>query len=222
MTEKSKNIFEKVMTARLEFLQSNPTKSGYNKFQNFKYFELVDIVPVATKICCKLGLYTHINISDGKAVMTVVNMENSQEKLEFKIDAPMVRENDFNKMLQDIGRAETYLRRYLYMLFLDITENDTVDAADQNQQRGSNFKTANQYKSKPQSRQKKEQHFQTANNVILEKSAARIMAENIIKSLDEPTLLKAKMELAEMSKDMSKEECMQVLKELEVLLNDNS
>lgn len=216
MTEKTKNIFEKVMTARLEFLQSNPTKSGYNKFQNFKYFELVDIVPVATNICCKLGLYTHINITDGKAVMTVVNMENSIEKLEFKIDAPMVRENDFNKMLQDVGRAETYIRRYLYMLFLDIVENDLVDGADQ---KSNDFKTAKQYKSKPKTRQKKEKNFQNANNIITEKSAARVTAENIIRGLKNPTILAAKMELAEIRKDMSKEECMQVLKELEVLLN---
>ena len=224
MTEKSKNIFEKVMTARLEFLQSNPTKTGYNKFQNFKYFELVDIVPVATNICCKLGLYTHISITDGKAVMTVVNMDNIKEQLEFKIDAPMVRENDFNKMLQDVGRAETYLRRYLYMLFLDITENDLVDGADQNQQRGTNFKTVNQYKSKPKTRQRKGYNFQTANEVITEKSAARVMAENIIKGLEKPTILAAKMELAKTSKeaDMSKEECEKILKELEVLLNDNS
>ena len=209
------------MTARLEFLQSNPTKSGYNKFQNFKYFELVDIVPVATNICCKLGLYTHININDGKAVMTVVNMDNVNEQLEFKIDAPMVRENDFNKMLQDVGRAETYIRRYLYMLFLDIVENDLVDGADQ---KSTDFKTANKYKSKPKTRQKKEHNFQTANEIITEKSAARVTAENIIKGLEKPTILAAKMELAEISKetDMSKEECMQVLKELEVLLNDNS
>ena len=209
------------MTARLEFLQSNPTKSGYNKFQNFKYFELVDIVPVATNICCKLGLYTHINITEGKAIMTVVNMDNVEEQLEFKIDAPMVRENDFNKMLQDVGRAETYIRRYLYMLFLDIVENDLVDGADQ---KSTDFKTANKYKSKPKIRQKKEHNFQTANEVITEKSAARVTAENIIRGLKNPSILAAKMELAEISKesDMSKEECMQVLKELEVLLNGSN
>ena len=210
MTKEKMNIFEKIMTARLQFLYSNPTKSGYNKFQNFKYFELVDIVPVATKICKALGLYTHININEGKAVMTVVNMENVQEQLEFKIDAPMVRENDFNKMLQDVGRSETYLRRYLYLLFLDITENDQVDGADQNQtsktKKDNGFRKANELKHKP-------------------KPNARVRAERIIKDLeksdDKPTIENAKKVLGLKTFDgtYTIDEGNQIFKELEVLLN---
>lgn len=209
MTKEKMNIFEKIMTARLQFLKSNPTKSGYNKFQNFKYFELEDIVPVAIKICNDLGLYTQINITEGKAVMTVVNMENVQEQLEFKIDAPMVRENDFNKMLQDVGRSETYLRRYLYLLFLDITENDTVDGADQNQTSkpmGNGFKKANELKHKP-------------------KPNARVKAERIIKELEKsdekPTIEKAKkiLGLNTFNGVYTIEESNLIFKELEVLLN---
>ena len=210
MTKEKMNIFEKIMTARLEFLNSNPTKSGYNKFQNFKYFELVDIVPVATKICKDLGLYTHININEGKAVMTVVNMENVHEQLDFKIDAPMVRENDFNKMLQDVGRSETYLRRYLYLLFLDITENDQVDGADQNQT------------SKP----KKENGFRKANELKHNpKPNARVKAERIIKDLEKsdekPTIENAKKVLGLKTFDgtYTIDESNLIFKELEVLLN---
>lgn len=208
MTKEKMNIFEKIMIARLDFLNSNPTKSGYNKFQNFKYFELVDIVPVATKICKQLGLYTHININEGKAVMTVVNMEDIKEQVDFKIDAPMVRENDFNKMLQDVGRSETYLRRYLYLLFLDITENDTVDGADQNKtSNGKNeFKKANQIKHRP-------------------KKKERVQAEKIIKELEqynhEPTIENAKKVLGVKTFDgtYTIDESNLIFKELEVLLN---
>ena len=208
MTKEKMNIFEKIMIARLDFLNSNPTKSGYNKFQNFKYFELVDIVPVATKICKQLGLYTHININQGKAVMTVVNMEDIKEQVEFKIDAPMVRENDFNKMLQDVGRSETYLRRYLYLLFLDITENDTVDGADQNKtSNGKNeFKKANQIKHRP-------------------KKKERVQAEKIIKELEQseekPTIENAKKVLGLKTFDgtYTIDESNLIFKELEVLLN---
>lgn len=208
MVKENMNIYEKIMTARLQFLESNPQKSGWNKFQNFKYFELIDIVPVATKICCKLGLYTHININEGKAVMTVVNMENVQEQLDFKIDAPMVRENDFNKMLQDVGRSETYLRRYLYMLFLDITENDTVDGADQTQIKQSNLK--------------KETGFKKANTIKKQsKTKGRIEAEKIIKELEQPNLENAKKVLGLKTFDgtYTIEEGNLIFKELEVLLN---
>lgn len=210
MTKEKMNIFEKIMTARLEFLNSNPTKSGYNKFQNFKYFELVDIVPVATKICNELGLYTQINITEGKAVMTVVDMSKWQHQVEFKIDAPMVRENDFNKMLQDVGRSETYLRRYLYLLFLDITENDTVDGADQNQtskpKKENGFRKANELKHKP-------------------KPNARVKAERIIKDLEKsdekPTIENAKKVLGLKTFDgtYTIDESNLIFKELEVLLN---
>lgn len=203
MTKEKMNIFEKIMTARLEFLNSNPTKSGYNKFQNFKYFELVDIVPVATKICKELGLYTHININEGKAVMTVVNMENVHEQLDFKIDAPMVRENDFNKMLQDVGRSETYIRRYLYMLFLDIVENDTVDAADQNKPKN-DFRTAAQYKKRTPV-----------------KSRARLEAEKIVEGLEDKTLENARLKLIEVcgERKLPAKQCEGIWQELEVLLN---
>ncbi len=216
MTEekKNENIYKKIMTARMEFMKSNPQKTGYNKFQNFKYFELMDIVPVATKICCKIGLYTHININEGKAVMTVVNMENVHEQLDFKIDAPMVRENDFNKMLQDVGRSETYLRRYLYILFLDITENDTVDGADQN-----SFKTP-----KP-TKQKGKKTFKTANNYKNKETPIRKQAKGIIKPLEiqdkEINLLNAKIQLNEylQNREIQEADCEAILKELEILLN---
>ncbi len=207
MAKEKMNLLEKIMAARLEFLNSNPTKSGYNRFQNFKYFELVDIVPVATNVCCKLGIYTHINITEGRAEMIVINTENVNEKVTYQIDAPAVMQDKFNNMLQDVGRSETYLRRYLYMLFLDITENDTVDAADQDQLKGGNgFKRASQIKHKP-------------------KKKERVQAERIIKELeqsdDQPNLENAKRVLGAKTFDgtYTVEESNLIFKELEVLLN---
>lgn len=209
-TEKTKeNIFKKIMTARMEFMKSNPTKTGYNKFQNFKYFELQDIVPTATEICCKLGLYTHINICEGVAKMTVLNADNPSEIVEYVLTAPLVKEDKFNNMLQDTGRAETYLRRYLYLLFLDITENDEVDGADQN-----SFKNP-----KPQNQ------FKTANNYKNKETPIRKQAKGIIKALEiqdkEINLLNAKIQMNEYLQkgEIQKADCEKILKELEVLLN---
>lgn len=127
------NIYKKIMTARLQFLESNPKKSGYNKFQDFKYYELDDIVPQATRICNELGLYTEIDMGAnlfGYATLTVVNIDNVEEKVYFRIKMPQVEGGNLNTILQDTGRTETYLRRYLYLLFLDIAQNDEVDATD--------------------------------------------------------------------------------------------
>lgn len=132
-TKKTENIYSKIMTARLQFLESNPKKSGKNDFQKFEYYELKDIVPLATKICYDLGLYTEIDLGGntmGYATMTVINIENPEEKTYYRIKMPETNNENMNKALQETGASETYLRRYLYQLFLDIAENDEVDSKD--------------------------------------------------------------------------------------------
>ena len=47
---KTENVYQKLLKARATFLNSEVTKSGKNMQLAFKYFELDDIVPIATKI----------------------------------------------------------------------------------------------------------------------------------------------------------------------------
>lgn len=132
-TKKTENIYQKIMTARLQFLESNITKSGKNEFQKFSYYELKDIVPTAIRLCNDIGLYTEIDLGGtcvGYATLTVVNIDNPEEKTFYRIKMPETNNENMNKALQETGASETYLRRYLYLLFLDIAENDEVDAAD--------------------------------------------------------------------------------------------
>ena len=77
-------------------------------------------------------------------------------------------------------------------------------------------------KAKPKKvKPKKQNTFQTANNVNNEKTSSRIMAEAIIENLPKPTLLDAKVELARLCKEknINPKECDDILKCLEVLLN---
>lgn len=133
MAETKKNVWQKLITARLEFLQSDVKKTGINRFAEFKYFELADIVPTATKIFEKMGLVFITSFENGNAVGVLVNTENPTETITFY--SPMrelttVSQTGKNKMneLQGLGAEETYQRRYLYMMCLDIVEADTVDA----------------------------------------------------------------------------------------------
>ena len=132
-TKNTDNIYSKIMKARLQFLESNPQKSGRNEFQKFNYYELDDIVPTATRICNELGLYTEIDMGAnlfGYATLTVINIDNTEERTFFRLKMPEINNDNLNNALQDTGRTETYLRRYLYLLFLDIAQNDEVDASD--------------------------------------------------------------------------------------------
>ena len=121
------NIYRKLMEARAKFLAMPVKKSGINRFAKFEYFELSDIVPVKTAIFNELGLCDTINFSDEAAVLVLINTDKTEEVLSFSTPIKVQAVNGMNEM-QAVGAAETYARRYLYQLVLDIVEADTFDA----------------------------------------------------------------------------------------------
>lgn len=121
------NVYEKLIEARKQFLAAGVKKTGKNLYAEFKYFTLEDIIPVKTKIFEDLGLVDVIAFGSESAVLTLVNVSNPEEKIHFS--SPMEKDESLIKNpIQKLGAVETYVRRYLYMLVLDIVEADTVDA----------------------------------------------------------------------------------------------
>jgi len=121
------NIFGKLAVARGQFLEAPVAKSGINRFAEYKYFELSDIVPVATSIFNTCGLVFLISFDNEVAKGTLVNVDKPEETIEFT--SPM-RDLEVKGMnaVQALGGVETYQRRYLYMTCLDIVEADAFDA----------------------------------------------------------------------------------------------
>lgn len=145
-----KNVYQKLAEARVEFMKSATKKSGYNKFANFAYFELSDIIPVITPIFAKMGLLTQMYVTETEAVMTVYNTANPVEQIVFSSPVRFPELKGQNA-IQVLGSCHTYLRRYLWMLVLDIVECDGIDAtAGQDkpaQQTQQNNKSYNGYQS---------------------------------------------------------------------------
>lgn len=125
---KTNNVYEKLLAARVAFLESNVTKSGKNMHLAFKYFELDDIVPKATEIFDSLGLVTLVSFTKEEAVMKVVNVDKPEEYAIFSAPLVQLTENKGTNAVQAFGATVTYYRRYLYMLALDICEPDEIDA----------------------------------------------------------------------------------------------
>ena len=121
------NIYRKLMEARAKFLAMPIKKSGINRFAKFEYFELADIVPVKTAIFGELGLCDSITFTGDTAMLTLINIDNPDEEIFFYTPIKAQAVNGMNEM-QAIGASETYARRYLYQLVLDIVEADTFDA----------------------------------------------------------------------------------------------
>ena len=132
-TTKTANVYQKLLKARTMFLGSNTQKSGKNMQLAFKYFELDDIVPVATKIFEEVGLISLVSFEGEKAVMQILNIDNPEEiasfTAPFAVLEPIVSNTGkkATNEMQALGSSITYMRRYLYMIALDICEPDEID-----------------------------------------------------------------------------------------------
>lgn len=58
----SLNIFERLQLLRIDIQKSNLKQSGINKFANYKYFDLRDIVPTINMLLLKYKLTTHLTL----------------------------------------------------------------------------------------------------------------------------------------------------------------
>ena len=123
------NVYGKLAVARGKFLNAPLKKSGVNTYAEFKYFELEDIVPTAIKIFTDLGLVLIENITFENATAKLVNVDNPEEFIIFEAPAkdPNIENGTKMSAIQGLGAYITYMRRYLYMLVLDIVEADAVD-----------------------------------------------------------------------------------------------
>lgn len=133
-TTKTENVYQKLIKAREQFLNADVQKTGKNMHLSFKYFELDDIVPTATRIFSEIGLVPIVNFTADVATMTVVNTDNPEDTVAFIAPfnqiAPIVSNTgkQATNEMQALGSSITYMRRYLYMMALDICESDSIDA----------------------------------------------------------------------------------------------
>lgn len=133
-TTKTENVYQKLIKAREQFLNSDVQKTGKNMHLSFKYFELDDIVPTAIRIFATVGLVPVVNFTTDTATMTIVNTDNPEDTVAFVAPfnqiAPIMSNTgkQATNEMQALGSSITYMRRYLYMMALDICESDSIDA----------------------------------------------------------------------------------------------
>ena len=121
------NIYEKIQLVKLKLLKTNIKKSGFNKFAGYNYYELADFTPYIINFCAELKLFTAISFDKELAKLTIVNIDQPEEKVEYTSPIEELELKGCNKV-QALGGTETYSRRYLYMAAFDIIENDMFDS----------------------------------------------------------------------------------------------
>jgi hypothetical protein len=125
-------VYQKLQTARVKLQNVELKKSGHNSFAGFKYFELGDFLPTVNSIFFELNLCSVFSIENNEAVMRIIDTEFGGT-IFFRspvVDAVSRVTIDAGKSppIQALGSQHTYLRRYLFLNALEITEHDAVDA----------------------------------------------------------------------------------------------
>jgi hypothetical protein len=122
------NVHRKLQAVRHEFVLSNVKKTGKNKFAGYEYFELGDFIPTVHRLFDAAGLIGVVQFKQAEAMLTVYNSDMPEEFLQFT--SPIVfASNPKGQPIQDLGSTHTYMRRYLWLLAMEITEHDSVDSS---------------------------------------------------------------------------------------------
>lgn len=119
------SIYKKLAQARVKLQEKDLKKSGCNSFSKYDYFELKDFLPEVNRIFNEMGLCGVVSFTEQLATLTLYDSD-SEAKIEFT--SPM-KEASLKGChdIQNLGAVETYQRRYLYMMALEIVEGDVLD-----------------------------------------------------------------------------------------------
>lgn len=124
------SVYKKLQHARRQLLAADLKKSGKNKFAGFEYFELADFLPSISCIFDDVGLCGVVRFHADTATLTIVDSEEPHTSIEFT--TPLVyAENAKGQAIQSLGATHTYLRRYLWLMAMEIVEHDAIDSAPQ-------------------------------------------------------------------------------------------
>lgn len=126
-------IHQKIARIQKNLMAMKLPKSGENKFANFKYYELEDILPAIFKECYNQELFLEFSFSLEEAQLKVRNWNEPGESVITSVPMPeIVPLNRGMNIMQSEGSYITYLKRYLLTNLFLIMEKEVVDAIPQN------------------------------------------------------------------------------------------
>lgn len=134
----TKTIYQKLADVRVAVQKQCTQKSGVNAYANFRYFELKDFLSAATEELAKEGLIALFNLEPQPLItalgeiVEVATLKITDGKEEIVFSTPIAEAGVKGATpIQNLGSQHTYLKRYLYLNALELSEADTVDAQDQ-------------------------------------------------------------------------------------------
>ena len=129
MNEQSKanmGVYKKLADARKMMRSRTLKKSGHNKFAGYNYFELGDFLHPALEIFDQLGLISIVSFTKEQAELCIVDTVGGGE-IVFTCPFGSAALKGCHEV-QNMGACQTYNRRYLYTLALELLEHDALDS----------------------------------------------------------------------------------------------
>lgn len=120
------SLLEKLAAVRLELQQKKLSKTGKNTFSNYDYFELSDFMPSVTALMQQHKLIGLFRMDAQNAELKIVDAEKNEDSIVFTLP---VREATLKGAhpIQNLGAMITYMRRYLWMVAMELVEPDSLD-----------------------------------------------------------------------------------------------
>lgn len=190
------SIYKKLAEARVKLQETDIKKSGFNKFANFKYFELNDFLPAINKINLELGLCTKFDIDEVAKIATLELFDMDKEDNSITFTVPYVPSEIKGAIdIQKLGGSITYLRRYLFVIAYEITDGDIVDALDNTQKTRVNTPNSNVNTKKhvEDEATRKANCIKSIIEFDLDEDLYRLLEENKVESLNNATLEQLKV-----------------------------
>lgn len=151
------NVYQKLAKARLALKQAGLRQSGENSYAGYTYFELGDFLPKIAEIECEIGLLSVVTFGTEECTLTVYNTDDGKEAECIVFKTPMETANVKGcQAIQNLGAAQTYIRRYLYNTAYEIVECDALNALQ-----GKNDETPTKAQNTPPKAQKQNMNTKT-------------------------------------------------------------
>lgn len=123
------NVYEKLLQARLKFHSTKIKKTGFNDYGKYWYFKLEDFIVPLLAIFDELRLLSVVTFTSEVAMMKIIDIDKPEDFIVFT--SPMAGAAlKATHEIQQVGAVETYQRRYLYVMAIDIAEHEAIDSSE--------------------------------------------------------------------------------------------
>jgi len=179
------SIYEKLSKVQLALMKRDIRKTGFNKFKKYHYHTLDDLMPHCLEECHKEGLTFFFNFRNNEAIIRLHDWEAPVESITCGLPFPELvlpdddAKNKNNIIVQDMGAAVTYLKRYLLIDLFDISEGELIDSDLNDASSAKNTKNESSAKKKSESKKEPETVRELNLQELLDKALTKLQKKGL-------------------------------------------